>query len=303
MPSVVRHNAWLQPFSILVQQYGVPRYEEINPTGLFALTFVCLFGMMFGDVGHGAVIMLAALWFRRSLGVFTFFALAAGASSVLFGFLYGSLFGYEHIIQAYWINPLTDPLYMIKVALIGGVGFLTLTTLLNIINALLLGNRQGALFERNGLLSLLFYIGLVGVAYNLSGHSAGNIAWPLLAGLALACLFIYKLYEPSSSKLPERILVALIETFETVIGYISNTLSFLRVAAFSLNHVALAIAVFTLANSMQGTGHWLMVIFGNLFILVLEGAIVTIQALRLEYYEGFTRFYAGDGKAFRPLKL
>ncbi len=98
-------------------------------------------------------------------------------------------------------------------------------------------------------------------------------------------------------------MVAAIETFETLTGYISNTLSFLRVAAFSLNHVALAVAVFTLADMMEGAGHWLMVIGGNIFILVLEGAIVTIQVLRLEYYEGFSRFYAGDGQEFKPLRL
>ena len=94
------------------------------------------------------------------------------------------------------------------------------------------------------------------------------------------------------------------ETFETITGYVSNTLSFLRVAAFSLNHVALAIAVFTLVDMMNSAGgRLLMVVFGNIFILILEGAIVTIQALRLEYYEGFSRFYSGDGKEFKPLRL
>lgn len=105
VPSVLRHNRLLQPFSILVTQYGVPRYGELNPTLLFAITFVCMFGMMFGDVGHGAVILLAGLIARRKLGPFTFFAAAAGVSSIVFGFLYGSLFGYEHILQAVWISP------------------------------------------------------------------------------------------------------------------------------------------------------------------------------------------------------
>ena len=101
----------------------------------------------------------------------------------------------------------------------------------------------------------------------------------------------------------ERILVVVVETFETITGYISNSLSFLRVTAFSLNHVALAIAVFTLAETMGPTGHWVTVVLGNVFILVLEGAIVTIQVLRLEYFEGFSRFFSGDGKEFRPLRL
>ena len=86
-------------------------------------------------------------------------------------------------------------------------------------------------------------------------------------------------------------------------AYISNTLSFLRLAAFSLNHVALFIAIFTVANMLHTAGYWVTVVVGNLFILVLEGGIVAIQTLRLEYYEGFSRFFSGDGRAFRPLTL
>jgi len=97
--------------------------------------------------------------------------------------------------------------------------------------------------------------------------------------------------------------VVFIETLETVIGYISNTLSFLRVAAFSLNHVALAIAVFTLADMMGAFGHVLTIVLGNLFMIVLEGGIVMIQVLRLEFYEGFARYFSGDGHEFAPLRL
>ena len=83
----------------------------------------------------------------------------------------------------------------------------------------------------------------------------------------------------------------------------ANTLSFIRVAAFSLNHVALALAVFALANGLESVGHWLTITFGNVVIIVLEGGIVAIQALRLMYYEGFSRFFSGDGTPFIPLKL
>jgi len=101
----------------------------------------------------------------------------------------------------------------------------------------------------------------------------------------------------------EKILVVFIESLETVIGYVSNTLSFLRVAAFSLNHVALAIAVFTLADMMGAFGHWVTIVLGNVFMIVLEGGIVMIQVLRLEFYEGFARYFSGDGHEFSPLRL
>jgi V/A-type H+-transporting ATPase subunit I len=302
VPSVMRHNRLLQPFSSLVMQYGVPRYGEFNPTQLFALTYILMFGMMFGDVGHGAVIVAVALLLRRKLGSFTPFGVIAGLSSILFGFLYGSIFGFEHILHAIWIAPLTDPLYMLTVALLWGVGFIVLVTLLNIFNHVMIGDRIGALFGDNGLLSLLLYSSLLGTGYSFYSEGSVSPFWSTLAILTLIGIFAHKLVEQEAS-IGERILVAFIETFETITGYASNTLSFLRVAAFSLNHVALAIAVFTLANMMGDMGHWITIVLGNIFILVLEGLIVAIQVLRLEFYEGFSRFYSGDGKAFKPLTL
>ncbi len=302
VPSVLRHSILLRPFSQLVTQYGVPRYGEVNPTHLFALTYILMFGMMFGDVGHGAVILATSLLMQRKLGSFTAFGIAAGLSSILFGFLYGSIFGYEHVLHAIWIAPLTDPLYMLTVALLWGIGFITLVTSLNIINHLTQGDRHGALFADNGLLSLLLYGGLLGTGYSFYSSGSVGAFWATLSSLSLIGIFAHKLID-QEAPIGERILVAFIETFETITGFVSNTLSFLRVAAFSLNHVALAIAVFTLANMMGDTGHWITVVLGNVFILVLEGLIVAIQVLRLEFYECFSRFYAGDGKAFKPLTL
>ena len=101
----------------------------------------------------------------------------------------------------------------------------------------------------------------------------------------------------------EKVLVVFIETLETLVGYVSNTLSFLRVAAFSLNHVALAIAVYTLADMLGTFGHAVTIVLGNVFMILLEGGIVAIQVLRLEFYEGFARYFSGNGHEFRPLRL
>jgi V/A-type H+-transporting ATPase subunit I len=302
VPSVIRHNRLFKPFSELVMQYGVPRYGEVNPTHLFALTYLLMFGMMFGDLGHGALILGASVLLRHKLGSFTLFGITAGLSSMIFGLLYGSVFGFEHLFHPLWIAPLSDPLYMLTVALVWGIGFIALASLLNILNHLVQGDRHGALFGDNGLLSLLLYASLLGTGYSLAVHGQIGGLWAALATLSLIGIFAHKLIEQEAT-IGERLLVAFIETFETITGYASNTLSFLRVAAFSLNHVALAIAVFTLADMMGVAGHWITVVLGNLFILVLEGLIVAIQVLRLEFYEGFSRFYAGDGKGFKPLTL
>jgi V/A-type H+-transporting ATPase subunit I len=302
VPSYLPKNRLIQPFHTLVKQYGIPRYGEIDPTAIFALTFVSMFGMMFGDIGHGLVIMAAAIMLRKTLKSFTPFAVLAGLSATVFGFLYGSIFGYEEILHALWIPPLSDPLYMLSMALMWGIAFLLIITMLSIHNRLAEGEVSRAIFDTNGLVSITLYLAVLAGLYRVYNSGEFGLPAAIVGILSLLALLSYKVIETHATP-GERMLVAAIETFETLTGYISNTLSFLRVAAFSLNHVALAIAVFTLADMMDGTGHWIMVIFGNLFILILEGAIVTIQALRLEYYEGFSRFYSGDGQEFKPLKL
>ncbi|MDZ7804268.1 V-type ATP synthase subunit I [Thiohalophilus sp.] len=302
VPSYTEHAAFLRPFATLVNNYGVPRYGEFDPTWLFALSYIFMFGMMFGDIGHGLVIMLGSLLLRGKLASYRPFFVTIGLSSILFGFVYGSLFGFEEIIPAWWMSPLHDPVLMLTVALGWGIGFIILMVLFSIRNHWIDSDYRTALFGGHGVAGLLLYAGLILLAWQ--GFSQGEVgaAGVWLTGLSLLAILVHGWVTTSSSR-GERALVILIEAFETVIGYFSNTLSFLRVAAFSINHVALIVAVFTVANMFDSTGQWITIVLGNLFVLVLEGAIVAIQVLRLEYYEGFSRFYRGDGLAFRPLVL
>jgi V/A-type H+-transporting ATPase subunit I len=302
VPTVPVRSRLLQPFALLVKQYGVPEYGEVDPTPLFAVTFLLMFGSMFGDVGQGAVIAVLAWFFRAKLGRFWLFGIMAGLSSVVFGFLYGSVFGYEDVLPALWMSPIHNPILMLKIALGYGVVFLVIACLLAIYNRLVVRNWSGAVFGHHGLVNLVFYLSLVWGGLNLGTQGAFG-TWPaILVVTALGALAWYN-WRHLEAPLGEKVLVVFIETLETIIGYVSNTLSFLRVAAFSLNHVALSIAVFTLANMMGIFGHVLTVILGNVFILVLEGGIVMIQVMRLQYYEGFSRYFSGDGHEFAPLKL
>lgn len=303
VPSLISHSRWLKPFASLVLNYGVPRYGEVDPTILFAVSFVLMFGMMFGDVGHGLVIVTAALLLHRRLGHYTSLVVTVGASSTLFGLLYGSVFGYEQLIPALWMPPLSDPMRMLGVALGWGIAFILMSTLLTIHNRLSDGRVREALLDSRGAAGLLLYLGLIGSAWQLSETGHSGIFAPLLSAVSLAAIFYHTWQRNSGSGITERLLIVLVEGFEAIMAYVSNTLSFLRLAAFSLNHVALAIAIFTVGEMMHTAGYWLTVVFGNAFILVLEGAIVAIQALRLEYYEGFSRFFGGDGRPFRPLTL
>ncbi|MEW5967239.1 MAG: V-type ATPase 116kDa subunit family protein [Pseudomonadota bacterium] len=302
VPSLVRYPAWLAPFVPLVKSYGVPRYGEFDPALPFAATYLLLFGAMFGDIGHGAVILLLAAALMPRLGRAAWIGIAAGAVSMGFGVLYGSVFGYEDLIAPLWLSPLHDPIRVLTIAVGFGVGFIAFTLLVNTRNKLVAGHVGEALFDSTGLAGLVFYLGAVGSVASLA--DAADLGTPAawLAGLGIAVIAGFKWFEAKAG-LGERILVTAIETLEAGINLFANTLSFMRVAAFSLNHVALALAVFTLAAGLGAAGHWLTIVLGNIVIIVLEGGIVAIQALRLMYYEGFSRFFSGDGKEFVPLRL
>ena len=302
VPSLVRYPGWLKPFVPLVKSYGVPRYGEFDPALPFAFTYLLLFGAMFGDVGHGGIILLLSILFARKLGRFSWVGASAGVVSMMFGMLYGSIFGYEDIIQPVWLSPLHNPVYVLSVAVAFGVAFIVFTLLVNARNKWVAGHRAEAVFDSTGLAGLIFYLGAVGGLASVAG--AADVAQPawMLAIFGIVIVAGFKWYEAKAG-LGERILVTAIETLETGINLFSNTLSFMRVAAFSLNHVALALAIFTLAAGLSVAGHWFTIALGNVVIIVLEGGIVAIQALRLMYYEGFSRFFSGDGIEFVPLRL
>lgn len=302
VPTVPVKNRWLAPFAMLVKQYGIPQYGEVDPTPLFAATFLLMFGSMFGDVGQGAVIAAAGWYFRDKLGRFWLFGIMAGVSSMFFGLLYGSIFGYEELLPALWTSPIHQPILMLQIALGYGVVFIMVACLLAIYNRWVVGNIAGAWFGHHGIVNLVFYLSLVWGGLSLAGSGEFGGLPSLLVLTSLGALAVYG-WRHLDAPAGEKVLVVFIETLETIIGYVSNTLSFLRVAAFSLNHAALSLAVLTLADMMGMTGHVLTVILGNLFVLVLEGGIVAIQVMRLEYYEGFSRYFSGEGHEFAPLKL
>jgi V/A-type H+-transporting ATPase subunit I len=176
------------------------------------------------------------------------------------------------------------------------------TQLLTIYNRFINGDWYKALFDAGGVAGLVLYLGAAYGVYQLASEGQFGGTAALAASAGLTAILVWNWVENHGS-LAERVLTVIIESFESVIGFFSNTLSFMRVAAFSINHVALALAVFTIAENFETTGRWITLVIGNIVILVLEGAIVAIQVLRLEYYEGFSRFYSGSGRAFDPLVL
>lgn len=302
VPTLVRHPALLRGFAALVRTYGVPGYGEIDPTLFFALSFVLMFGMMFGDVGHGALIAAAGFAVRGRLRAARTLLVACGLAAVGFGFAYGAVFGSEHLLAPLWQSPLRDPLRVLVLAVGWGVGFLLVASLLRTWNLQQQRGWRAALGDRGGIAGIVLYLGLVGAVAGWLGHGPPPTLSLLIAAAGALVVLVHAYGEQTGSR-GERFIVALMETGEAAIGYFTNTLSFMRVGAFSLNHVALMLVVFAVARQLDGLAHVLALIAGNALIIVVEGAIVAIQALRLEYYEGFSRYFSAGGRPFHALAV
>jgi V/A-type H+-transporting ATPase subunit I len=247
-----------------------------------------LFGYMFGDVGQGLVLIALGWWLKGRFEVARLL-IAGGASAVVFGLLFGSVFASEEVIPALWLHPMSDPLTVLIVPLVFAVLLLSLGQLLAGLGALWRGDLRRWMLVDAGFLVL--YLGLIGL---LAGAPVG---WLTLAGLAW--------YLAGSFLLHRRLLGALAAVghlIENGMQILVNTLSFARVGAFALAHSALSAAVVTMAEATGSIAAGLLVmVLGNALIIALEGLVVSIQTTRLVLFEFFNRFLRGTGRVFRPL--
>ena len=323
IPVALGNPPIVSAFQGLVTNYGRPRYDELDPTFMIALTFPLIFGIMFGDVGHGLVLALlgVALVSRkvralRGLSGVGAVVIMCGVAAMLFGSLYGSLFGFEEILEPLWVRPLEDIMDILIATVAIGAGLLSLGMVCNIVNAALTRRWGRLLFDHNGLAGLIFYWSLIGLA--VGAFAGGLPVSPILlvvmvvvSGLAVTFAEVLEHLVEGHRPLVEGgfgiyLMEALFELFETIIGLLSNTLSYVRMGAFAVAHGALSMVVFIIAEIVSpahGVGYWIVVALGNLFVIGFEGMIVGIQALRLEYYEFFSKFFSGGGVRYRPLTL
>lgn len=321
-PVKLRNNKFSEPFSMFVDLYGLPAYNDINPTNFVAITYTLLFGIMFGDLGQGLFISLVGLllwkWKKMTLGRIME---RLGVSSMIFGTLYGSVFGYEELLDPMYenlgisflpfkaIHNINNVLY----SAIGiGIFIIIISVIVNMIMGLKEKNYTRALFSNNGLAGLVFYCALLMLLLGgMLGLNVGGTAYVL--GLIVLPLIVMFLREPLGDLVKGKgfhihesvgdfIAANFFECFEFLLGYATNTLSFVRVGGFVLSHAGMMSVVLALAE-MSGGMSPVVMILGNLFVIVLEGLLVGIQVLRLEFYEMFSRYYTGGGKAFKPVSV
>jgi V/A-type H+-transporting ATPase subunit I len=347
-PILLQHGPWIRPFALLLTPYGLPRYREVEPTLFVALGYLLMFGMMFGDVGHGALLVLAGTIGRVRAGGMEAqlgFRLLqwAGSVSAGFGWIYGSCFGLP-AFQAYalWHDPLEgDPLLLVGAALGLGVVTLSLAIGLNILNRVRQRDWLGVVLNPFGATGALFYASAVlgwMVHARILDRLAWVPAWVFMAGTALP-VALWCVAGPiewwwsrrfrdcsmtaeKGSPCPETSATttarrgtlmgcwveSMVEAFESVLLYLSNTISFVRLAAYALSHAAILSATVLMAEEVRtvpALGGWLaagVLVGGNLVAFVLEGVIAGVQALRLQYYEFLGKFYSGEGHPFTPFR-
>jgi V/A-type H+-transporting ATPase subunit I len=330
IPVLLKHSWLLRPFEMLVSTYGLPNYQELEPTFFVALSYIVMFGMMFGDAGHGMVLAaggLIALFAGKSqkvrdLGVLL---LCGGSSSIIFGVVYGSYFGIEVFKKyALWHDPLEGDLMRLMYCAIGiGIVMISIGLILNVVNRFRRGDIIGGILDKFGLVGLLFYWGTLVLLMNGAAIQSRGLMGVSVILFVVVPIVGWSLKEPieyflshgvdkhteASGGLAGAIMESCVGAFEAVLSYLANTISFVRLAAYAMSHAALLFAAFMLAAVVRdipfGGGLWslLVIILGNLVAIVLEGIIASVQALRLEYYEFFGKFFSGNGQPFEPFLL
>ncbi|MGB9812844.1 MAG: V-type ATP synthase subunit I [Thermovenabulum sp.] len=311
-PTKLKNLGLFRPFEEMVKMYGIPSYDEKDPTVFFGITYMLLFGAMFGDLGQGLILFSAGVVLNHLMkrpnlgGVLS----RIGLSSAFFGLLYGSVFGSEELIPALIVRPMANINFMLLSAVVLGICLLIAGFVFGILNSSLSGNFKEGVFGRNGAAGLSFYILLLYTIYNYAVKDVGLSPW--ITFVLILTLMVIVFREPLSNILlrKEKLFTEPVGDYfveegfgvlETLLSMVSNTISFIRVGAFALNHVGLYIAFATMAEMTRSkVGGIMLLILGNTIIIGLEGLIVFIQALRLEYYELFSKYFKGEGIEYSP---
>lgn len=313
-PSKMKNPKLFQPFEMFIKMYGLPAYNEIDPTMFVALTYTLIFGIMFGDVGQGLCLVIGgAIIFKvKKMNIAAIISLA-GIWSTIFGFLYGSFFGFEEILPALWRKPMEHIMPTLVLSIGFGMAIIIISMIINIINGIRAKDIEKTLFDASGIAGLICYgSAVISIILIYLGKSLpGIIVLSVIVGVPLITIWLKepltRLLEKKSRILPPGskamfVVESLVELFDVVLSYATNTISFVRVGAFALSHAGMMGVVLALANATTDNPNFIILIFGNIIVVGLEGLVVGIQVLRLEYYEMFSRFYRGTGRQFKPFK-
>lgn len=341
IPVKLKNNWFVRPFEMFVKMYGLPAYSTFDPTPYVAVTYMVLFGLMFGDVGQGLVVTLLGLLLTKlTKNGLAPIMTRLGIFSMAGGCIYGSVFGIETIIppiyhrEEIWHNVcglfgnlgiperpesiFQAAMVVLLFALVIGVILILVSMIFNMVLKFKAGEKGEAVFSVNGLCGIVLYASLVVglICQLLYGIALMKPAYVICLIVLPALLIFFK--EPIMNAIAHKkseepfkvgnfIISNFIELFEAAISFLSNTMSYLRVGGFVLSHAGFMLVVSQLAGTASGapiTAKTVIVyIIGNIVVMGIEGLLVGIQVLRLEFYEIFSRFYDGRGTVFKPVEI
>ncbi len=315
VPSLLGGRELRRSLTPLVQTYGTVPYADIDPTWAAWAVYVLMFGMMFGDAGQGVLLVgvAAALragwprWARRFRQAWPFVG-GAGVAATVFGLLYGEFFGPTGLVPVIWLDPLSQPVTLLLVAVGIGAVLLAGAYALGTVNRWREGGWPAALYAPSGIAGTALFLG-AGLAIGgwyfhqplLLG--AGGVA--AVAGLLLALAG----FLADAGGGGTGIVQAVVELADMLVRLGSNVVSFTRLAAFGLTHAALGLLVWEGTRALWHRGGVFtaaavaVFLAGTALAFSLEALVAAIQALRLEYYELFSRVFVTQGRPFRPWHL
>jgi len=340
-PTSLKRGDLLKPFEAITAQYGIPNYFELDPTKLVAFIFPLLFGLMFGDVGQGLVIMIAGgIMIYKTHRTIPKIIFWCGLGALLCGFLYGEFFGYSfkelgwfppllsHLPNIFTFLPAYNPtgasliesnfILLIKFSLLIGTFLLLLGYFLKAINSYRSKKYEEILGSS---LPTMLFIAFFMYCFFIFGLSFNEylIPSPLTLGLIplvfilipiLFLLFgkvllsLFKKFKELHEESKKSIFgESLLNVWETGLGFISNISSFLRIFALIMSHWALNMVFRTIADMSTPGFSIVLIIVGNALIIIIETVLVLTQGIRLTFYEWFGKFYQGNGIKFSPFSL
>ena len=311
-PTRLKNKSVFRPFEYLVNMYGAPSYDEVDPTAFFAITYMLLYGLMFGDLGQGLVFLALGFWLSKKNKTYGALLKRVGISASVFGLMYGSFFGREDLIPALLIKPFDNVMTVLVASVAFGVSLMVISYIIGIYNKVKKqDNIEEGIFGKEGLAGLMMMISFIIIILNLVEKSPIPMPVGIIVLVMSIIMMIFK--QPIARKLKgskrlydtgkgDYYIESSFSIIEALLSVFSNLVSFTRVGAFAINHVGLYMA-FEVMASIAGGGFWgtIILILGNILIIGLEGMIVFIQGLRLEFYEMFSKYYEGNGRLFRPI--
>lgn len=320
-PTSIKNKRLFRPFQFFTEVYGVPRYSEVDPTIFVAITYTLLYGIMFADLGQGLVLSIIGYYMFKKLNMpIGKILVPCGIFSALFGTLFGSVFGNEEVLNPMFhalgfaekpIKIMESATSLLAASIAIGIVLLICAMIINVFSCFKRKEKGNALFGQNGVAGIILYSSLITIALTIVTGTSINTTALVLLGIVLPIILIF-LREPLGDiidghkigieSIGDYVIENFFELFEVFLSFLSNTLSFLRVGAFVLIHAGMMTTFNSLAEiAGGGIPGIIIMLFGNVFVIILEGLLVGIQVLRLEYYEMFSRFYNGDGHIFEPL--